>query len=105
MSALLQQPDEDACRLLRLVERIVNGAPGGVLDLAAAEHLLALALRHHRELTVQHVGELVGGAGARPACRAGGTPNRGAAAALFSSPPLPPRTGWGGGRGNEREED
>src|SRR5207244_174745 len=71
MSALLQQHDEDACRLLRLVERVVDGALGGVLDLAAAEQLLALALRHHRELTVQHVGELVGDGGVLLALEAG----------------------------------
>src|SRR5882724_11582446 len=71
MSALLQQHDEDACWLLRLVERIVDGAPGGVLDLAAAKHLLALALRHHRELTVEHVGELVGDGGVLLALEAG----------------------------------
>src|SRR5213078_3505164 len=71
MSALLQQHDEDACWLLRLVERIVDGAPGGVLDLAAAKHLLALALRHHRELTVQDVGELIGDGGVLLALEAG----------------------------------
>src|SRR5438046_2751217 len=71
MSALFQQHDEDACWLLRLVERIVDGALGGVLDLAAAEHLLALALRHHRELTVQDVGELVGDGGVLLALEAG----------------------------------
>ena len=32
----------------------------GVLDLTGVEHALALALRHHGELAVQNVGELVG---------------------------------------------
>src|SRR5881296_2622030 len=71
ISALLQQHDEDTCRLLRLVEGIMDGAPGGILDPAAADHLLALALRDDRELAVEHVGELVGDGGVLLALEAG----------------------------------